>query len=191
MFFTALHSPFFTQLFHQNSSAPVGTTLGAYTYSYADSSPDQYERFTFADANLYPAPLEFTTPSCAEWAACCAPTAKSCLAFAPCGGAAQPKSPYTGPEGSFGPPPLCIPYGLQQHTTATTPPPSALHENPSADWDTCYAGSAVAASGAAAMFGCVTPCLAADVAEAAVPIPAAGYDLAASQAGLDEFINAF
>src|SRR6266403_1467363 len=83
-------SIFYSQmLFHQNSSAPIGTTSGAYTYSYADSSPDQYERFTFADGNLYPAPLEFTTPSCAEWAACCAPTAKSCLAFAPCAGAAQ------------------------------------------------------------------------------------------------------
>ena len=41
------------------------------------------------------------------------------------------------------------------------------------------------------MFGCTTPCLTADVAEAAVPVPTVGYDMATSQAGLDEFINAF
>lgn len=41
------------------------------------------------------------------------------------------------------------------------------------------------------MFGCATPCLTADVAEATVPVPKAEYDMAASQAGLDEFINAF
>jgi hypothetical protein len=178
--------------FHQNSSAPVGATSGAYSYTYTDSSSDQYERFTFADGNLYPASLEFmTSPSCAEWA-CCAPTAESCLAFAPCAGAALTKSPDTGAVGSFGPPPLSIPYGLQQHTT-TTPPPSALHEIPAADWDTCYAGSA-AANGAAVMFGCASPCPTANVAEATVPVrvPAAGrYDMAASQAGLDEYINAF
>jgi len=174
----------------QNSSAPVGATSGAYTYAYTDSSSCQYERFTFADGDLYPASLEFmTSPSCAEWA-CCAPTAKSCLAFAPCAGVVLPKSPDTGSVGSLGPPHLSIPYGLQQHTT-TTPPSSALHEIPAADWDTCYAGSAAAANGAAAMFGCGSPCLTADVAEATVPVPAAGYDMAASQAGLDEFINAF
>lgn len=128
-----------------------------------------------------------TSPLCAEWA-CCAPTAKSCLAFAPCAGAALPKSPDTGPVGSFGPPPLSIPYGLQQHTTTAS---SALHEIPATDWDTCYAGSAAAANCAAAMYGCATPCLTADVAEATVPVPTAGYDMAASQAGLDEFINAF
>lgn len=114
------------------------------------------------------------------------------MTFAPCAGAAQPKSPYTGPVGSLGPPPLSIPYGLQQHTTTTTPPPppSALHEIPATDWDTCYAGPATAANGVA-MFGCTTPCLTADIAEASVPVPTAGYDMAASQAGLDEFINAF
>jgi hypothetical protein len=41
------------------------------------------------------------------------------------------------------------------------------------------------------MFGCATPCLTANVAEATVPVPAAGYDVAASQVGFDEFINAF
>jgi len=176
----------------QNSSAPVGATSGACTYTYTDCSSDQYQRFTFADGNLYPASLELMTSPCAEWA-CCAPTAKSCLAFAPCAGAALPKSPDTGPVGSFGPPPFSIPYGLQQPTTTTTPPSSALHEIPAVEWDTCYAGSA-AANGAAVMFGCASPCLAADVAEAAVPVPTAGYesyDMAASQAGLDEFINAF
>jgi hypothetical protein len=184
----------FTYIFHQNSSAPVSATSGAYTYSYTDSSPcsssDQYDRFTFADGQLYPASLEFmTSPSCAEWA-CCAPTAKSCLALAPCAGAALPKSPDTGPVGSFGPPPFSIPYGLQQHTT-NTPPSSALHEIPANDWDICYAGSAAAANGAAAIFGCGAPSLSADVAEATVPVPTAGYDMAATQAGLDEFINAF
>lgn len=173
-----------------NSSAPVCATSGAYTYMYTDSSSDQYERFTFSDGNLYPSSLEFmTTPSCAEWA-CCPPTAESCLAFAPCTGAALPKSPDTGAVGSFGPPSPCIPYGLQQHTT-TMPPPSALHDIPAADWDTCYAGSAAPANGAAAMFGSAAPCLTADVAEATVPVPVAGYDMAASQVGLDEFINAF
>lgn len=133
-----------------------------------------------------------TSSSCPEWA-CCAPTAESCLAFAPCAGAALPKSPNTGAVGSFGPSPLSIPYGLQQHTTTTTtpPPPSELHEIPAAGWDTCYAGSAAAANGAATMFGCASPCLTADVAEATVPAPAGGYDMAASQVGLDEFINAF
>jgi len=130
-----------------------------------------------------------TSPSCAEWA-CCAPTAESCLAFAPGAGAALPKSPDTGAVGSFGSPSLSIPYGLQLHTTTTTPPSSALHEIPATDWDTCYAGSAAAANGAVAMFGCSAPCLTADVAEA-VPVPAAGYDMAVSQVGLDEFINAF
>jgi hypothetical protein len=130
-----------------------------------------------------------TSPSCAEWA-CCAPTAESCLAFAPCAGGALPKSPDTGAVGSFGPPPLSIPYGLQPHTTCM-PPSSALHEIPAANWDTCYAGSAAAANGAAAMFGCAAPCPTADVAEATVLVPAARYDMAASQAGLDEYINAF
>jgi len=41
------------------------------------------------------------------------------------------------------------------------------------------------------MLGCTTPCLTADVAEGTAPVPAAGYDMAASQVGLDEFINAF
>lgn len=131
-----------------------------------------------------------TSPSCAEWScaewSCCPPTADSCLAFAP-GGAALPKSPDTGAAGCFGPP-LSIPYGLQR---TTTPPSSALHEIPAADWDTCYAGSAAAANGATAMFGCATSCLTADVAEGTVPVPAAGYDMAVSQVGLDEFINVF
>ena len=177
---------------HQNSSAPVGATSGAYSYTYTASSSDQYERFTFADGNLYPTSLEFmTSSSCPEWA-CCAPTAESCLAFAPCAGAALPKSPNTGAAGSFGPPPLSIPYGLQHTTTTTTPPPSALHEIPTAGWDTCYTGSAAAAAnGAATMFGCASPCPTANVAEATVPAPAGGYDMAASQVGLDEFINAF
>jgi hypothetical protein len=131
-----------------------------------------------------------TSPPCVEWA-CCAPTSKSCLAFAPGAGAAPLKSPDTGAVGSFGPSPLSIPYGLQQHTTTTTPPSSALHEIPSADWDTCYAGSPATANGAASMFSCTTPCLTADVAEATVPVPTAGYDMAASEVGLDEFINAF
>jgi len=41
------------------------------------------------------------------------------------------------------------------------------------------------------MLGCTTPCLTADVAEGTAPVSAAGYDMAASQVGLDEFINAF
>ncbi len=175
--------------FHQNSSAPGGATSGAYAYT--DSNSDQYKQFTFADGDLYPASLEFmTSPSCAEWA-CCAPTAaESCLAFAPCAGAALPKSPDTGAAGSFGPAPLPIPYSLQL-TTTNTSPSLALDEIPAAHWDTCYAGSAVATNGATAMFGGVSPGLSADFAEAADSVPAAGYDVAASQVGLDEFINAF
>jgi len=41
------------------------------------------------------------------------------------------------------------------------------------------------------MFGCSTTCLTADVAEATVPVPTAGYDMAASHGGFDEYINAF
>lgn len=107
------------------------------------------------------------------------------MAFAP-GASALPKSPDTGVAGCFGPP-LSIPYGLQR---TTTPPSSALHEIPAAEWDTCYAGSA-AAIGATSMFGCATSCLTADVAEATVLVPAAGYDMATSQVGLDEFIKVF
>jgi len=180
-----LHFIYFTYSFHQNSSAPVGATSGAYAYT-TNSSSDQYEQFTFADGDVYPASLEFMTPpSCADWA-CCSPTTESSLAIAPGAGvgAVQPKSPDTGAVRSFGPTPLPIPLALQHTTTTSSSSSSALHEIPAALWGTGYAGSAAAAFGGAA------PGLTANYAEAAVPVPAAGYDVAASQVGLDEFINA-
>jgi hypothetical protein len=85
--------------------------------------------------------------------------------------------------------PIPIPFALQ-HTTTTTS--SALHEIPAALWGTGYAGSsaAAAANEAGAMFGGAAPGLTVNYAEATVPVPAAGYDMAASQVGLDEFIHA-
>jgi hypothetical protein len=121
-----------------------------------------------------------TSPSCADWA-CCSPATETSRA----GAAALPKSPDTGAIGSFGPTPLPIPLALQQHHTTSTSSSSALHEIPAALWGTGYAGSA-----AAAAFGGAAPGLTASFAENAVPVPAAGYDVAASQVGLDEFINA-
>lgn len=173
-----LHS-ILTRLSHQNSSAPLGATSGAYAYT--DSSSDQYEQFTFADGDVYPASLEFmTSPSCADWACCTAATTESSL------GAALCKSPHTGAVGSFGPMRIPIPFALQHATTTTSPP--ALHEIPAALWGTSYLGSAPAAAAAAneaeAMFGGAAPGLAVNFTSAA------GYDVAASQVGLDEFINA-
>ena len=94
----------------------------------------------------------------------------------------------TGAVGPFGPSPIPIPFALQ-HTTTT--PSSALHEIPAALWGTGYAGSAAAAAAheAGAMFGGAAPGLTVNYAEAALPVPAAGYDVAASQVGLDEFIH--
>lgn len=180
--FTILHSIIpYLHASHQNSSAHLGATSGAYAYT--DSSSDQYEHFTFADGDVYPS-LEFmTSPSCADWTCCPATTTESSLA-----GAALPKSSNTGAVGPFGPTPIPIPFALQ-HTTTTTS--SALHEIPAALWDTGYAGSsAAAANEAGAMFGGAAQGLTVNYAEATVPVPAAGYDMAASQVGLDEFIHA-
>jgi hypothetical protein len=119
-----------------------------------------------------------TSPSCADWA--CSPTTESSLAISPSAGAVLPKSPDTGALGSFGPTHLPIPLALQHTTTSS----SSLHEIPAALWGTGYAGSAATA------FSGASPGLTANFAETAVPVPAAGYDVAASQIGLDEFINA-
>jgi hypothetical protein len=124
--------------------------------------------------------LELTTPSYNnDWVCAAAPT-ESSLALAPgaTGAALLPKSPDTGDVGSFGPTPLPIPCALQ-HTS------SALHEIPTAQlWGAGYAETA----NRAAVFGGAPPDLAAVFAEA-LP-PAAGYDVAGAQVGLDEFINA-
>ena len=117
-----------------------------------------------------------TSPSCADWA-CTAATTESSL------GAALCKPSHTGAVGSFGPMPIPIPFALQHTTTTTTSPPPALHEIPAALWGTSYPGSA-AANDAEAMFGGSAPGLAVNFTSAA------GYDVAASQVGLDEFINA-
>jgi hypothetical protein len=123
-----------------------------------------------------------TPSSCVDWARCSLTTESSL-------GAALPKSPDTG-VGSFGPTPLPIPFA-SQHTMTTTSSSSALHEIPAALWGPSYAGSAAtAAANEAAMFGGPAPGLTANFAEAAVPVPAAGYDMASSQVGLDEFIHA-
>jgi hypothetical protein len=82
--------------------------------------------------------------------------------------------------------PIPIPFALQHATTTTTTSPPALHEIPAALWSTSYPGSAAAAAAneAEAMFGGAAPGLAVNFTSAA------GYDVAASQVGLDEFINA-
>ena len=80
-----------------------------------------------------------------------------------------------------------IPFALQHATTTTTTSPPALHEIPAALWGTSYLGSAPAAAAAneaEAMFGGAAPGLAVNFTSAA------GYDVATSQVGLDEFINA-
>jgi hypothetical protein len=121
-----------------------------------------------------------TPSSCVDWARCSLTTESSL-------GTALPKSPDTGVIGSFGPTPLPIPFA-PQHTMTITSSSSALHEIPAALWGPGYAGSA--AANEAAMFGGPAPGLPANFAEAAVPVPAAGYDMATSQVGLDEFIHA-
>jgi hypothetical protein len=85
--------------------------------------------------------------------------------------ASSPKSNDFGASGCFGPPPLPIPFALQ-HTA------SALDKTPVALWGATYPQIA----NSSAMFdGSVT---------AAFPeVLATGYDVVATQAGLDEFIN--
>ena len=155
----------------QNFSAPIGATSGPYVYT--DTSVNQHQPFTFADGGVYPTLLELTTPY-TDWA-CGAASTESCLASA---GATVPlpMSQDTGAvRSSFGPPPLPIPLTLQHHT------PSALHEIPTAHWGTGYAEAA----NGAAMFGGAPQDLNAAFADA-LPM---GYDVAAAQVGLDEFIK--
>lgn len=91
-----------------------------------------------------------------------------------CGAPTEPYPPaVVGASGCFGPPPLPIPFTLQ-HTT------SAFDETPAALWGASYP-LALAASESAMFDGTFT---------AAFPeVLATGYDVAATQAGLDEFIN--
>ncbi|KAI0255319.1 hypothetical protein BJV78DRAFT_1330530 [Lactifluus subvellereus] len=151
----------------RNSSLPLSATSGAYAYT--DTTRGLHQQFSFADIDLYPPLLEATT-AYTDWV-CGAPT-ESCPAFADAT-TALPKSHDTGASGPFGPPPLPIPF-IPQPTT------SAVHEIPAAFWGADYTEPA----NMSAMFG-GAPGLTAVIPEA-LPV---GYDTAAAQVGLDEFIN--
>lgn len=157
-------------LLRQNSSAPLNTASGAYVYN--DTSCDLHQQFSFADIDLYPTPLEATT-SYTDWVGGASTGTESCSAFTGAS-AALPKSQDTGASGPFGPPLLPIPF-IPQPTT------SAVHEIPAAFWGADY----TEAANMAAMFG-GAPGLTVVIPQA----PTAGYDTAAAQVGLDEFINA-
>lgn len=112
--------------------------------------------------------MDLTTPYI-DWA--CGAPSDSYPAILAGANASPPKSNDFGASGYFGPPPLPIPFALQ-HT------PSALEETPTALWDTRYPQ---AADGSAMFDGTLT---------AAFPeVLATGYDVVATQAGLDEFVN--
>ncbi|KAI0303333.1 hypothetical protein B0F90DRAFT_1667253 [Multifurca ochricompacta] len=158
----------------QDSSASFGATSGAYTYT--DLGSNLHQQFSFADIDVYPTSLDMTTPY-DNWA--CGASTESCLAV-PGAMAALPRSHDTGGvNGSFGPPPLPIPFTLQQQHMHTT---SALDETPAAHWG---AGYTEAANEPAMYNGSAH--LAFQLPEAPMTV---GYDTAAVPAGLDEFINA-
>ena len=145
----------------QNSPAPLGASSGDYVYTNSGSNVPQ--QFSFGDIDLY---RDLTAPY-TDWA--CGASSDSYPATLVGATASFPKSNVFGASGVFGPQPHSIPFALQ-HTVPD--------ENPAALWGAKYPQ---AVNGSAMFDGSLT-----------TPFPevlTTGYDVVATQAGFDEFIN--
>ena len=143
-------------------NSPAPLGASSGDYVYTDSGSNAQKQSSFADIDLYRASPDLTVPL-TDWA-CVAPSTFVGATTSPL------QSNNFGVSGCFGPPPIPIPFDLR-HTI------SALDETPAALW------YPQAVNGSAMFDGTLTM--------AFPEVLSTGYDVVATQACLDEFINVF